>query len=216
MLTNTFTNASLKPMRLDQRPGFRQKGRMAMAQNELGAWAQSARSDEVLFAEVYRETATKIYGYCYRRLGSPSDAEDAAAEVYLVAWRRRRDLFATETVLAWLYAVASRVVANQLRGRWRAYRLFGRVMSRSSHETVADIASSVAASVDAQLDVRFVLERLTTTDREILRLRYWEELTTAEIARVVGLREGTVRTRIFRVRRSLAANSQFPTKGKEA
>jgi RNA polymerase sigma-70 factor, ECF subfamily len=60
-----------------------------------------------------------IVAYCGWRAGSESDAQDAAAEVFLTAWRRLDAVPEGEAARVWLYATARRVIANQLRSRRR-------------------------------------------------------------------------------------------------
>lgn len=171
---------------------------------KLRSSGDSPDEQEKRFAEIYVDTAGQIYAYCYRRTVSSTDAEDAMADVFMVAWRRRHDLFSADTSLAWLYAVAYRVVSNHRRTRDRGSALFSRIKGSSPDITVADIASHVVSSIDAQRSARSVLERLDPLDREITLRRYWEELSYAEIGNLVGLKEGSVRSRLHRARRSLA------------
>ena len=178
---------------------------------EIQDWESSPNSDEARFAEVYVKTAGHIVSYCARRLDSRDDSEDAASDVFLIAWRRRRDLFAADVQLAWLYAVAHGVVRNHLRSRHRAFRLVGRIRRSATTGVVPDISTRVATEIDAQRDAADLLERLDPTDREIVRLLSWEELQPKEIAHIVGMAEGTVRSRLYRIRKAFTRDDIHPT-----
>jgi len=146
---------------------------------------------DALFAAYKRDVAA----YCNWRTTSTTDAEDAVAEVFLVAWRRFDDVPAGEAARAWLYATARRVIANQRRSRRRLDTLHERVAQQAAAwpqipETVPDAAL-----------VHSALAKLGPLDREVLLLAEWEGLHAAEIAQVVGCRAVTARGRLHRARR---------------
>src|SRR3712207_3122205 len=68
-----------------------------------------------------------IAAFTRRRCASPQDAEDAAAEVFAVAWRRFDEVPEGEAARLWLFGVARHVIANQQRGATRRMRLHGRL-----------------------------------------------------------------------------------------
>ena len=74
------------------------------------------------FDELYDACAPKVLSYAARRTDSMDDAEEAAAETFVIAWRRLGDCPAAP--LLWLYGIARRVLANRRRGasRWRGLR----------------------------------------------------------------------------------------------
>ena len=129
--------------------------------------------------------------YCVRRLGS-ADGEDAAAEVFAIAWRRLDQVPADETTRAWLLAVAYRVVGNQYRSRRRRNRLSERLLTEVS-------VGSDPIENEARL-VQETLDSLGKDDREILRMAAWDGLTRSEIAMVIGIKENAVDQRLFRAR----------------
>lgn len=138
-----------------------------------------------------------VYRYCVRRLGV-SDAEDAAAEVFAVAWRRLDQIPAPDADRAWLLGVAYRVVGNQFRGRRRRARLVGRLESASSRADTGEWDRSG----DHRL-LHLALDNLRPADRELLRLASWDGLTRSEIAEVMGINVNAVDQRLFRARTRL-------------
>ncbi|MDQ0779524.1 RNA polymerase sigma-70 factor (ECF subfamily) [Streptomyces aurantiacus] len=165
---------------------------------------------------LFRPTYRRVTAYCLRRTGEAA-AHDAVAEVYAVAWRRRRQLPADdEEAVLWLLGIARRVLANQERGRRRWARLLLRVAERSEPRPPYGGDSSGAGD-----DLAVALARLPVSDRELLRLAYWDDLSRAGIASVLGISVGAVDTRMHRARQRLkqhlttAHPDQAPTKEKE-
>ena len=102
--------------------------------------------------------------------------------------------------LPWLYGVARNVVANQRRGIGRRRRLAARILSHSSERRAA---RDVETSTDGPVEILEALASLSSSDQEVLRLRAWEELTTAEIAIVLGITSAAVDMRLSRAKRRL-------------
>ncbi len=155
-----------------------------------------------VFDELYEATFAQVLAYCRRRTPSLEDAEDAVAEVFLIAWRKLDRATSADSPLLWLYAVAAKVVANQRRGRRRFLRLVDRV-ARFVDPGLEPGVEEQMLTAAAAADVVAALGRLRPLDRELLRLVAYERLTYAEAGQVVGLSETTVRSRVFRARRRL-------------
>jgi RNA polymerase sigma-70 factor (ECF subfamily) len=150
------------------------------------------------FDPLFEAHYSDIYKYCVRRLGR-SDAEDATADVFAVAWRRIDELPEDDMARAWLYGVAFRVVGNQYRGRRRRSKLSARLAeSRTEGSDVDDPGGEYG-------DLLTALGQLSQTDQELLRLSLWDGLTRAEIAVVLGIKENAVDQRLHRARARLKA-----------
>ena len=151
------------------------------------------------FDPLFEDHYQAVYRYCLRRVGT-SDAEDATADVFAVAWRRLHDLPEGEATRAWLYGVAYRVVGNQYRSRQRRHRLSARLQSQDAGGFPADTAA------DHEVEVLYeAFDSLSGGDQELLRLSSWEGLTRAEIAQVLGIKENAVDQRLHRARSRLRA-----------
>ncbi len=145
------------------------------------------------FDALFREQVEGIASYCRWRSRSRGDAEDAVAEVFLIAWRRLDDVPAGNEARPWLYVTARRVMANQARANARRSRLNERLGAR---------AAAAQAKEDPRISrVHDALAALGPRDREVLLLAEWEGLTPAEIARVTRRPPTTVRVRLHRARR---------------
>jgi RNA polymerase sigma factor (sigma-70 family) len=155
-----------------------------------GTDTERRRRFDALFA-AHRED---IVSYCTWRTRSPSDAQDAAADVFLIAWRRLEELPDGDAARIWLYATARRVVANQRRSSRRRANLQQRL------ELEAAVQQPPVQPAAEPL-VHEALNRLGARDREILLLAEWEGLSPSQIAEVFGCLTVTVRGRLHRARR---------------
>jgi RNA polymerase sigma factor (sigma-70 family) len=158
--------------------------------------ASHRRRFDALFAAHRLDVAS----YCMWRTASRADAEDAVAEVFLVAWRRIATVPSGDAARAWLYATARRVTANQRRSRRRRDALADRLaQERRTDAPRTGPTSPEEATVHAT--VHATLARLGDRDREVLLLVEWEGLRPAELATVLGCRVVTARGRLHRARR---------------
>ena len=148
------------------------------------------------FDALFASYGPDVVAYCGWRAGSPSDAQDAAAEVFLTAWRRLDDLPEGEAARVWLYATARRVIANQRRSSRRRSALHERL----AREPTPVVEEPPGADRDEEL-VQEALRRLSRRDREVLLLAEWEGLSPAQIGAVVGCLTVTARGRLHRARR---------------
>jgi len=153
---------------------------------------------ELRFDPLFAANYQAIYRYCVRRLGR-SDAEDATAEVFAVAWRRLDQMPPDDKSRAWLFGVAYRVVGNQYRGRLRQNRLSTRLRAvRTDLEDTEHMETG--EDIERLLNA---LDRLSASDQELLRLSAWDGLTRSEIAYVLGITENAVDQRLHRARSRL-------------
>lgn len=150
------------------------------------------------FEALYRATRVPVLGYLSRRTASLEDAADLLAEVYLVAWRRIADVPAGDEARLWLFGVARRVLANYHRRSRTEARLAGALQ-----ESLRLLAETVPGPDPRAELVSAAMAKLSAADREVLTLAAWEELTPAEIARVIGRPAAVVRVRLHRARQRL-------------
>lgn len=149
------------------------------------------------FSSLYDEHRFALDAYCRRRV--PGDAvDDVMSEIFLTAWRRM-DAIPDGAELPWLYGVARHVISNQRRGLARRVRLVGRVLALR----VAGDDGSEERVVQGDDAILRSLATLSDTDQELLRLRAWENRSSAEIAIILGIRPSAVDMRLSRARRRL-------------
>lgn len=132
-------------------------------------------------------------------LGNAADAQDAAQDTFVAAWRQLPGLRDPGTFDAWLQRIAINAARMVHRGRRR----------RNVREIATDVAdleraeAAVTGSDAAVLDR--ALARLDIDQRSILVLHHLERRSVAELAGILGIPSGTVKSRLFAARRALQA-----------
>lgn len=150
--------------------------------------------DATGFGQLFDAHYGAVVAHARRRGTSWDDAQDVAADVFAVAWRRRDDI-PDGFERAWLLGVARRVEANRWRGerRWRALR--GRLAGAAAHG-----ADDVSVVADTDPGLAAALAALPARDREVLRLVAWDGLTHAEAGVALGCSASAVSSRVVRAR----------------
>lgn len=166
----------------------------------MGSAVDNRAAAQRRFDMLFEANHPDIYRYCVRRLG-PVDAEDAAAEVFAVAWRRIGEMPPDPASRAWLFGVAYRVVGNKYRHRRRQRNLSQRL--RLIRSTEDPVERPLGDDIDR---LYLALDLLGATDRELLRLAAWDGLTRAEISAVLHINENAVDQRLHRARIRLRAH----------
>ena len=139
-------------------------------------------ANNALLGHVFEENYEAISRYCHRRLAQ-ADANDAAAQVFAVAWRRVDSMPLGDRTLPWLYGVARNEVRTSRRSMRRFTNLRSKLGGQATYPAPGPETAVIRNSEQEQL-----LEALATLrpeDQEILRLRAYERLTMPEIATVL-------------------------------
>lgn len=152
------------------------------------------------FEACFEDHAPLVLGFVLRRVEDRESAEDVVAEVFSVVWRRRGEAD-TEVTLPWLYSIALKLISNHRRSKRRRLRLRQRL-----GEQRAPLGRDPASLVEDRDDIRAAFRSLSDSQREVLRLAYWEDLEATDAASVLGCSIGTYRVRLHRARRELAAH----------
>jgi RNA polymerase sigma-70 factor (ECF subfamily) len=147
---------------------------------------------------VDRRALDRAYRSATLLLGDPQDAEDAVHDAALTAWRRFGDLRDPARFEAWF----GRILVNACRDRLRARRR-APVFLDMAPEPVA--TGDREAVVDRRLALASALRHLSAEHREVLVLRFFEDLTVEDIAERTGARLGTVKSRLHYALRELRA-----------
>jgi RNA polymerase sigma-70 factor (ECF subfamily) len=142
------------------------------------------------FEQLFHAHAGAVRAYAARRALSDAVADDVVSDVFLVVWRRLDDV--PDRPVPWLLSIARRALANRRRSERRAAALSDRL---------ASLRRPVAASPETGDRLLDALATLPERDRELLMLVAWEGLEPSEIARLLGVRPGTVAVRLHRARR---------------
>ncbi len=167
-------------------------------------WPLAVAGDHEAFERIFDRHADLVYRFVQRRTGDKSLAAETTSEVFLEAWRQRLKIqLVNGSLRSWLLGVAG----NLVRRYWRSAHRRDSAMARFPQlATEPDHAESVCERVDDQrrlIDLRTKLEEMPRKNLDVLLLWAWEELSYEEIAEVLQIAVGTVRSRLSRARSQL-------------
>lgn len=165
---------------------------------------RAAQGDRAAFATLYRRYLDRVYGYAFYQLGNHHDAEDVTERTFLAALRALPD-FTDQgaTFRAWLFRIAHNTIANAHRSRARRRtEPLPEDFERAAPN--ADPAGQVALA-DELRHIRLAVAQMPDERRQVILLRFVDDLTTAEIAAVLDRSPGAVRVLLHRSLKDLAA-----------
>lgn len=171
------------------------------------AVARVLGGDTEAFAVLVRRYQGVVYRLLTRLAGSTPDAEDLAQEVFLNAYRRLPQLRTPGAFRCWLLRAARNRAIDYVRSARPSCTAAPRGGCECRENRVApagepDPAQEAVLREEVAV-VREAVARLPLADREVIHLKYVEDLGVPEIARVLGLPRRTVETRLYRARRRL-------------
>jgi RNA polymerase sigma-70 factor (ECF subfamily) len=157
--------------------------------------ADVARGDHRAFELVYGQLAGPAYGVARRILRDPAQSEEVAQEALLEIWRTASRFDpAKGSPAAWAMTIAHRRAVDRVRSE-NACSLRERKAALDLTATGEDVADTVAARLDRHR-VHRCLEGLTELQRESIRLAYYGGYSYPQVAQLLGVALGTVKTRI--------------------
>jgi RNA polymerase sigma-70 factor (ECF subfamily) len=161
-------------------------------------------AEEQALAALVSQYASTLYRVAYSVLRNPADAEDAVQEAFLRVLRHRETLGEVRDQRVWLIRIVWNVVLDRKR----------RMKTRPETDDVSELARVLPAEglsaekrvAAAQHHARVLacVEQLPVKERQALMLSAFEELSSVEIAVVLGVTESSVRSRLFRARNLMA------------
>ena len=158
--------------------------------------AQAAAGSDTAVEELYRRYARRLKGFFFMQLGGNEEvAADATHDVFLRAYEARSRYREGSNVSTWLFTIAYNICKNHYRSN--AYE--AELLASLDAEPVSDQQIEVemdAAQLDEALDR--VLSELPAPLHQLFSLHYQEELTVPQVAEIVGIPEGTVKSRLHK------------------
>ena len=167
----------------------------ATAKSDVQLMVAFCQGSKDAFGELFSRYKQPLFGFFRRRVADAGNAEELTQETFLAVLRASSRYEPSALFRTYLYAIGLRILrAHQRKAAFRATFLG---MDPGSREPVSESATH------AEVVLRQALKKLERVDREILLLREFEQLSYAEIAKVLRLPINTVRSRLFRARMSL-------------
>lgn len=163
---------------------------------------EAAKSgDQEAFRHIVERYQGAVYNLAYRMLGTPEEAEDAAQEIFVRIYRQLGRYDPERKFSTWTLAIATNYCIDQLRRRRMQLVPLENIIPWA--RTRDSGPEGEALSGESRDEMQRLLKRLPEKYRAPLVLRYWEDLSCAEIAEILGVPEGTIKTQIHRARKQL-------------
>ncbi len=169
--------------------------------------AAYASGDRRSFSTLFHRWAPRLHGFFLRTLREPAAADDLLQTTFLKVHRARASFNPLLRLRGWLYAIATRELQDELRRRRHTPLASRHEQEKEPEEGAGELHPAFEARQRASL-VRAAIDALPKSQRAVLYLHRYEEMTFAEIARALGTTESAVKLRAFRaygrLRRELA------------
>lgn len=164
--------------------------------------ALTRQGDDVAFTRLVERYQTPVNNLCYRMLGHPDLAEDAAQESFLRAYRSIGRFDIQRSFASWMLAIAAHYCIDLLRRR--KYYLVSIHQTSDGDDREMELLDLHVANPEDELirteacqDVHQVLGKLKATDRAAIVPRYWYEFSEAEISETLGISVPAVKAACF-------------------
>ncbi len=168
-------------------------------------WIDKAlNGDDNAFGQLVEKYQKPVFSLCYRMLGNSSDAEDAAQESFIRAYRFLKRYDRDRSFATWLLSIASHYCIDRLRKR--------KLDTVSTDVLPAEIIADRHApnpereyqAQEKEILMQNLMKDLNPTDRAAIILRYWHGYSEVEIAQALDLTVSAVKSRLYRSRQALA------------
>jgi len=189
---------------------FEQRRQMIETDAELVERCKA--KDVQAFESLFMRYQARIYNFVFHQVQDAETAADLTQEIFFAAWQHLSSLRANEAFLAWLYQIAR----NQCHNFQRKRRLKTESLEKSSFDT-DDVGQTVwetpdwsknpeklALSAELQTVVEQAISELKEKHRTVIILHYIEGLEVAEIAKILEISQGTVKSRLARAREKIS------------
>ena len=167
---------------------------------------QARQGNEEAFTNLVETYQKPVYNLCYRMLGEPEAAEDAAQETFLKVFQNLARYDRERSFATWLLSIAAHHCIDRLRRR-----RFSSVSIDENEEGQTDIPDRFAPDPESETakrqereQLQKCLQSLDPIDRATVVMRYWQDCSEVEIAQALNLTVPAVKSRLHRARRALA------------
>lgn len=160
-----------------------------------------AGGSEDALADLYQRVESPIYAFAFARLDDSQQAAGVLNEVMLEVWRRASSFEGRSRPLTWILGIAHYKIVDTLRRRerWKP----GPPPDEGTPDVTTPSPYAQARRRERRMALRRGLARLSDGHRQVIHLAFFEDLSYSEIARVLDIPEGTVKTRVFHAKKIL-------------
>jgi len=168
-------------------------------------WLERAQhGDEEAFTRIVECYQVPVYNLCRRILSDPYEAEDAAQEAFLKAYRSISKYDRDRKFLNWILTIASNHCVDRLRRRRFKLISLDNLVPGSLPEEKTLSPESTLLEKEKRDAVQELLNELGPHDRAVVVLKYWYEMSNEEIAEMLSMTVSAVKSRLHRARRDMA------------
>ena len=166
---------------------------------------RAQRGDSAAYEEIVQRYQQVAFRTAYVITGSAADAEDAAQEGFVKAYRALHRFRAGAELRPWLLRIVANEARNRVRSSGRRHRLELRLTEGFRPGDAAPSPEAVAVALDERKRLLAMVNALSEEDRLVIASRYFLELSGDETAAALGIPEGTVKSRLSRALARLRA-----------
>ena len=158
--------------------------------------ARAKAGNDAAFEELYHRFARRLKGFFFLQLGGDEElAADATHDVFLRAYEARNRYQEGKNVSTWLFTIAYNICRNHYRSNAYETQLSATLDTEPISDEQIEVQLDAAALDDALAQV---LSELPPPLHQLFSLHYQEELTIPQVAEIVGIPEGTVKSRLHK------------------
>lgn len=183
--------------------------------DEIKCIKKAAKGDANAFATLVERYQTQIYQLCFRMTGNTEDAQDMTQEAFLKAWKGIETFRLEASFSTWLYRLASNCCLDLLRSMKRRPTVSLTVENEEEEEQTMEIADDAPSPEDTVIwkeereHLQLAMMQLDDEQRQILTLRVVNGMSYTDIAELLDIKEGTVKSRLSRARENLRKNLAY-------
>lgn len=182
------------------------KAKPQVSPSEADCLQRALNGDEQAFTELLDLYQTPVHNLCYRMLGNPQEAEDAAQETFWRAYRNLQRYDPNRSFPTWLLSIAAHYCIDQQRRRRLPVIELDEIFE-DMEDITADPAPTPEKIIAENEDIQAVqkqLAGLNPGDKAVLVLRYFQEMSEDEICKALSISKSAVKSRLHRARLHLA------------
>lgn len=168
---------------------------------ECLALAQKGNSEA--FTQLVEMYQRPVFNLCYRMLGDAGDAEDAAQETFLRAYKSIRDYDNSRPFPTWLMSIAAHYCIDQIRKKRMSLISIEEMAGVEIPDGIPGPEASLSR-VEEQRRIRYLLGTLDPVDRAAVVMYYWYDFSYEEIGTALSLTVSAVKSRLHRARSAMA------------
>jgi len=173
--------------------------------NESEMVARARAGDDLAWETLVRQHQEPVFRLAYLLLGDPDDARDIAQEVFIRTYKHLNRFDETRPLRPWLMRISS----NLARNRKRSLARYWRTLERAARQQPVDRATLDSGGVE---ELWQAIRKLKHADQQVIYMRYFLEISEAEMASTLEIPRGTVKSRLHRAlsRLRVLIETEFP------